>query len=684
MIEVRIPAVQAKYWAFNGGLDLVTPPFSIPAGCLRSCANVEIGINGGYTRIAGYERYSGKARPSAAVYAVLTCSVTAVSVGDVLTDNAGTSFGTVIALPTGQAILTLITGTFTTGNVKVGGVVKGTCTGGQEINAASTMLLSATYRNLAADVYRALIAAVPGSGSILGVHQYNSKVYAFRNNAGATAAVLHESSASGWAAVTMYNEVRFTAATGTATIVDGGTLTQGAVTATIKRVVVTSGSLAAGTAAGSLIVTNPTGGTTHFVAGAATVGAGTLTLSGAESAITFLPGGRFEFESWNFGGATGANKMYGADGVNRAFEFDGTTLTPISTGMTTDTPKFVKAHKNQLFLSFDGSAQHSGIGNPYAWTIVSGAGELGCGDTITGFVTLPGNQTGGALCLKTKNRTLVLYGNDPTDWVLTPYSEEVGASPYTLQFITQAVCLDKQGIINLAATQNYGNFATAVMSDKITPALNDLIPAAISSCIVRKKNQYRLFFSGGAAFYVTFNGAKIHGITKIDMPTAVSCITSLEGAGGTEQIYFGSTDGFVYQMDCGTSFDGANIDWSAELVFNHLGSPRQLKSYRKAVTETTGTDYAEYSLFYNVGYGSSEYQSSATVSDTLSLSSSRWDSSITWDQFQWDGASLTPSECSLSGTAENVSLFYSGSSDMFEQFTLNGVLLNFVPRRQLR
>jgi hypothetical protein len=168
------------------------------------------------------------------------------------------------------------------------------------------------------------------------------------------------------------------------------------------------------------------------------------------------------------------------------------------------------------------------------------------------------------------------------------------------------------------------------------------------------------------------------------MPTAVSCITSLEGAGGTEQIYFGSTDGFVYQMDCGTSFDGANIDWSAELVFNHLGSPRQLKSYRKAVTETTGTDYAEYSLFYNVGYGSSEYQSSATVSDTLSLSSSRWDSSITWDQFQWDGASLTPSECSLSGTAENVSLFYSGSSDMFEQFTLNGVLLNFVPRRQLR
>lgn len=684
MMEVKIPPVQSKYWAFNGGLDLVTPPFSIPAGCLRSCSNVEIGVNGGYTRIAGYERYSGKAKPSDANYAVLTCSVTGVNVGDVLTDNAGTSYGTVIALPTGQAILTLITGTFSTGNVKVGGTVKGTCTDAQMVNAASTMLLGATYRNLAADVYRALIAVVPGSGSILGVHQYNSKVYAFRNNAGGTAAVLHEASASGWVAVTLYNEVRFTAATGAATIIDGGTLTQGAVTALIKRVVVTSGSLAAGTAAGSLIVATPTGGTTHFVAGAATVGAGTLTLSAAEAAISFLPGGRFEFESWNFGGAAGAKKMYGADGVNLAFEFDGTTLVPIRTGMTVDTPKFIKAHKNQLFLSFDGSAQHSGIGNPYTWTIVSGAGELGCGDTISGFVTLPGSQSGGAMCLKTKNRTLVLYGNDPTDWVLTPYSEEVGASPYTLQFITQAVCLDKQGIISLAATQSYGNFATAVMSDKITPSLNDLIPAVISSCIMRKKNQYRLFFSGGLAFFVTFNGQKIHGITQIDFPNTVSCITSLEGADGTEQIYFGSTDGYVYQMESGTSFDGANINWSAELVFNHLGSPRQLKSYRKAVTETTGSDCAEYSMFYSVGYGSQEYQASAVVSDTLNLTSSRWDSATTWDQFQWDGRSLSPSECSLSGTAENISLFYSGSSDMFEQFTLNGVLLNYVPRRQLR
>jgi hypothetical protein len=678
MMEVKIPPVQSKYWAFNGGLDLVTPPFSISPGCLRGCSNVEIGVNGGYTRVQGYERYSGLAKPSDASYSVLVCTLTGVSVGDVLTDNAGTSYGTVISLPTGQAILTLVTGTFSTGNVKVGGVVKGTCVGAQTAGGASTPALNATYTNLAADVYRALIAVVPGSGSILGVYQYNSKVYAFRNNAGGTAAVMHESSAAGWVAVTMYNEVRFTAATGAATIVDGGTLTQGVVTATIKRVVVTSGSLAAGTAAGSLIVTNPSGG--NFAAGAATVGAGTLTLSAIQTAITFLPGGRFEFETWNF---SNASKMYGADGVNLAFEFDGTTLVPLRTGMTTDTPKFIKAHKNQLFLSFVGSAQHSGIGNPYTWTIVSGAGELGCGDTITGFVSLVGDQAGAAMCIKTQNRTLILYGNDPTDWVLTPYSEEVGGFAYTLQFIGQAVCLDQQGLISLAATQSFGNFQSAVISDKITPSLNDLTSSAIASCIVRRKNQYRVFFSGGAAFCMTVSGTKILGITKIDMTDAVTCISSREGADGNEQIYFGSDNGYVYQMDVGTSQDGEPISWSIELSYNHLGSPRQLKSFRKAVVEVTGSNYAEFSFSYTLGYGTTEYEASSTTTNVTELSSTTWDS-FTWDSFFWDGRTLSPSQSDVTGTAENISMLFSGSSDEFMPFTLNGAILHYVPRRAMR
>lgn len=686
---VRMPAQDTKFFAFNGGLDLVTPPVEMPNGALRSASNMEIGINGGYTRIGGYERYSGKAKPSAAIYAILTCTITgAVALGDVLTDNAGTSFGTVIALPTGQAVLTLLTGTFSTGNIKVGATVVGTCVGEQQIAAAATPALNASYRNLAADVYRALIAVVPGSGSILGVHQYNGSVYALRNNAGATAAVMHVKSAAGWTAVALGREVSFTSG-GVYEVLAGDTITgaTSGATATITKVILSSGSWVAGTAAGRLFFATQTG---TFQAENLDVGANlnVASIAGNSTAITLLPSGRYEFDNWNFGGGTGTKKMYGCDGVNKGFEFDGTTFVQISTGMTTDAPVHLKAHKNQLFFSFAGSAQHSGIGTPYVWSAVSGAAELACGDTIAGFLGLAGTESSAALGIYTRNRTLVLYGNSAADWNLVPYSEEAGALPYTIQFVGQGVTLDDQGITLLTTTQNYGNFQNAVASDKITPYLNDLINTAQASCIVRRKNQYRLFFSGGDALYCAFSVNKkgvlvVAGMTPISLPNPVLCISSAEGASGQEEIYFGSSDGHVYQMDVGTSFDGAAIAWHAELAFNHFGGPRQLKTFRKGVTEVTGSGYCEFNFAYSLAYGSTEFDAATTQALTSVLSSTNWDA-FTWDQFFWDGRTLLPSEADITGTAENIALMFSGSSDQFEPFTLNSAIVHYTQRRGMR
>lgn len=696
-MTLKMPPVKTEFFAFNGGLDLVTPPIEMEKNVLRGCSNVEIGINGGYVRLAGYERYSGKTKPSAAIYAILTCSISGVSVGDVLTDNATTSFGTVIALtggsPSSQAILTKITGTFSTGNVKVGGVVKGTCTGAQMIGSASTLALDATYINLAADVYRASIAAVPGSGSILGVWMYNAHVYAFRNNIGATAAAMYVDSASGWTAVALGREISFTSG-GTTEIVAGNTIigSTSAATAVITKVILVSGTWAGGTAAGRLFFASQTG---TFQAENLTVGAdpNVATIAGDSTAITLLPGGRYEFDNWNFGGQLGTKKMYGCDGVNKGFEFDGSVFVKINTGMTIDTPTHVKQHKNQLFFSFAGSAQHSSIGFPYVFSPLFGASELTAGDNIIGFLELPGNQTTGAMAFYTRNRSLVLYGNDVTDWNLVTYNEEAGALPYTIQYILQGVCLDDQGIKLLSATQNYGNFQNAIASQKITPLLNDLIATASASCICRKKNQYRLFFSGGDAVYVTFGknsttpyGATMigaMGMTSITLPDTVTCICSLEGASNKEEMYFGSSDGFVYQMDIGTSFDGDAINWRAELAFNHFGSPRQLKTFRKGVTEITGSGYAEFNFGYSVAYGSQEYDASMNSTLTSELAASKWDA-FTWDQFFWDGRTLSPSEADINGTAENIALIFSGSSDEFQPFTLNGEIIHYTPRRLLR
>jgi hypothetical protein len=379
--------------------------------------------------------------------------------------------------------------------------------------------------------------------------------------------------------------------------------------------------------------------------------------------------------------------MYGCDGVNRAFEFDGTVFVPIATGMATDTPTRIKAHKNHLFLAFDGSAQHSAIGDPYNWTILSGAGELACGDDITDFTKLGGDSSSSAMAIWTRNSTNILYGNDSSDWNLVTYSEESGAIGHTAQYITQGVILHDLGIKLLSATQAYGNFANSIASNKIEPSLRDLIATASDSMVVRRKNQYRVFFSGGNGVYMTFStgpqGTSVNGFTTVTFPNPVLCSVSAIGASGTEEMYFGSSDGYVYQLDKGTSHDGTAITWSFALAYNHFGAPRQIKSFKKAVFEVTGSNYSTFNVAYSIGYGSTEYDSTASTEVTSSLSATTWDN-FTWDQFFWDGRTLSPYEADLTGNAENISLLFSGSSAEYQQFTLNSAITHYVPRRSLR
>ena len=233
----------------------------------------------------------------------------------------------------------------------------------------------AIYRALAADAYRALIGPVPGAGSVLGVvgmiFSNTDNVYAFRANTNQTEVCIYKATPAGWVLVPFYNTVSFTAG-GTTDALDGDVLTQGGVTATIKRVVWQSGSWT-GTAVGDFIITDPSGG--DFAAGAATaVGSGaTVTLSGVQTPITLLPGGRFEFVKCNFSGDIRTRRIYGCDGVNKCFEFDGDTLVPITTGLSPDVPTHITFHKNYLVISAGSSILGSASGMPFQWSAVDGA-----------------------------------------------------------------------------------------------------------------------------------------------------------------------------------------------------------------------------------------------------------------------------------------------------------------------
>ena len=675
-MPLTTPPVRYDLIRLGGGLDQVTPTLSLPPGVARRAANFECSITGGYTRITGYERFDGRPSPSAAVYNILVCSITgSVSVGNTVTGASSAATGYVIAVTSTNIVITKEVGTFVaTEALNVGASPVATITSIQGVSADG--LTDATYKNAAADVYRTDITTVPGTGSILGVAYYNGNLYAWRLTS------MYKSTSAGWVAVTLGKELSFS--TGTAAIVDGNTVTgaTSGATGVVARVVLQSGTFASGNAAGRLILSSSTG---VFSSGEnLTVAASVKAISGgAATQITLTTGGRYETVIANFGGGTANYKLYGCDGVNRAFEFDGTTFVPIATGMSVDTPNHIAFHKQHLFLTFGASVQFSGLGYPYQWTPLLGAGEIAMNGSVTNLLVLPGDQSSGALGIYTRNDTSVLYGTSSANFSLSAFNTGTGAYPYTAQNMDQAYVLDDRGIMSLGTSLNFGNFVPASLSMTIPRFINTHRQLSVGSTVNRDKGQYRVFFSDGTGLYMTILNGRVLGTMPVEFADAINCcIDSESPTGGTVQ-FFGSTNGYVYQMDMGTSFDGTAIASNINLVYNSIKSPRILKRYRKASVELTGDSYAEIQFGYDLGYRTLALTQAADASYQNDLRSNYWDEMI-WDNFVWDGADTSPSEIEVTGTAENMAIRISTVSDLFEPFTVNNIIVHYTQRRGLR
>jgi hypothetical protein len=661
-------------FALRGGLDLHTPLLSLKPGVARDSQNWEASITGGYSRIAGYERSDGRPSPTdSANYAIVTLdTVAGLVVGDAINGATSGATGVVAAIDGLNVVYTKTVGTMVDAeNFRVAAVVIGVITEVGPI--VEDRVKIAEYTLAAANIYRADITAVPGAGSVLGGFSFGGSNYAWRNNAGVTAAVLHKSSVAGWTAVALPLEVGFSNAN--LSVEAGDTLTQGGVTATIARVMVQTGTLASGTNTGRLIVTAVAGG--NFAAGAATsTGGGALTLSGAQTQIAFLPSGRFEHFVGNAGNGV---RVYGCDGVNRGWEFDGTTLCPIATGNAVDTPTHVRVHANHLFFSFAASAQHSGIGDPYNWSVVAGAAEIGVDSTINGFITLPGSQDSKAMAILQNTEVSILYGTSEADWNKVDLGKGVGSKAYATQALSTTYLFDDLGIAALSAVQQYGNFDSASLTTNIRGFVKQRRTLVADSLINKEKSQYRVFFSDGYGLYLTIVNGKMLGAMPVSFTNAVTASWSGESANGNEVSYFGSTNGMVYRLDIGTSFDGEEIEHFCELAFTAQGNARVNKRYRRAVVELQGEGYAQFGIGYSLSYGTSGAASSTLTADVSSIF---WDSFV-WDEFVWDGRSVTQAQVRLAGTAENIAFRFEGTSALWPEFTINSISIHYTPRRIL-
>ena len=288
------------------------------------------------------------------------------------------------------------------------------------------------------------------------------------------------------------------------------------------------------------------------------------------------PNGSYEFYDYYFESEL---RMFGVSGVHNAFEWDGTTWTDILTGFSpSDTPEHLVARKGRLWMSKGEEAAWSDVAagaNEYrnftGWQGTNGG--LALKSQITGFQIVPG----GDLLITARNQHAYISATGtaavpfaPTD--MNEQGIETGAIAKTIQRIGPlTIAFDDRGVISITDTDTYGNFNDATLSYALRDTLELKKDQVTTSCIVRSKSQYRLFFSDGSGLIFSFARNELIGITPIEFTDPVKCVVSKEDSNGDEIILFGSTDGFIYQMEQGNSFDGENIRSFARVAYTNLG-----------------------------------------------------------------------------------------------------------------
>ena len=537
----------------------------------------------------------------------------------------------------------------------------------------------------AVEAARTNIQAVTGSGKIRGIWSYKNDRYAFRNNTAGTANIMYKATTSGWAVVPMSYELTFT--TGTSAISDGDVITgsTSAATGTVGKIILETGDWSTNDAAGRIYL-NPTPTGTFQAETITNTGSGSASITGAQTVMTFNAGGDFRFVNYNFYGSSDRMEMFGVNGEGYGFGFDGTCVWFIHTGMTTDKPEYVHAHKKHLFFSFEGgSIQHSSIGNPNVFNAITGASEIAIGQECVGFSSL----AGGILAIFGRNNINLLYGSSAggdNAWNLSSYSLDTGAIENSIQSMDVPYFLDDRGVKRLYTSMDYGDFDMSTISQKVNPTLSSLRGTLVCSLRVRTKDQYRLFFSDGTVLVFAFDNRKLKGVTKCNYgyydgddilyDKVFTSAVSVEDSSGEELLFVGDDDGFVYQLDKGPSFDGKQVTARIRPIFYHFKSPERIKRFIKIVLEIETTDEIDLSFVPEFTYGDQYYPNAASKDFTVSAGAGIWDVS-TWEQFYWDTQALSSAYGYLRGIGTSFRMAIQSQGTYDSPHTIQAAIIHF-------
>jgi len=402
---------------------------------------------------------------------------------------------------------------------------------------------------------------------------------------------------------------------------------------------------------------------------------------------TKTDGGKYVFDKYEW---DGTEKIVGANGLDRAFTYDGSSFTTLSSTQLPSSPSTVTEHKGRLFFGEenDGNITYTAPYEENDGSPANGAGQIRINDIFVGMRSFREN-----LIIFCKNSIWRLEGSSPGDYTLKPITRRIGCvAPHSIQEIAgELLFLGPDGLRTIAATDKIGDVALDNVSKPVQSLFKNLPTDNINSVVVKNKTQYRIFLvknkdeadtkgviaalrrkpvdQGGQ---LGWEFSEIKGIKPN--------ISHSDFIGDTETVLHGDIDGgFVYQQENDdTSFGGATIPAKYRTPDYILGDAGLRKIVQRVMTNFEIEGDVSFEVRVILDYENQAVNQPTAKTITVTQGGAIYGTGI-YSKSTYGTIGIPFSRQSLEGSGFAVALEYSQNSISNASYVIRGFDLETIP-----
>lgn len=385
-----------------------------------------------------------------------------------------------------------------------------------------------------------------------------------------------------------------------------------------------------------------------------------------------------------------ASKLFLTDGINPAATYDGTTYTQVTHANAPDSPKFAASFKNHMFLAGDTSEPFNlYFSAPLAETDFSPAN--GAGVINVGFEIVQIKPFRDTLYIFGKNAIKALVGTNIADFVMSEVTTNLGcvASDSVVELGGNLLFLGPDGFRPVAGTSKIGDVELETISKQIQFTVNailqelvadDIDPELVSSVVIRKKSQFRLFIPSEGTFGLlgglrqrdggfSFEYSQLFGFPA-------TCASS-GYVGVDEFVIHGDANGKVHKQETGSSLNGDPILSIYQTPYYYFEDPTIRKNFYNLTTFLRSEGSATISLGVSYDFDDSQNVfNPANYTMTSSGAAAYYNEAVYDAAAIFDGNPSPVEKTNIEGSGFSIAFKYV-TNDTNASHTVQGLVMNY-------